>query len=216
MSTALALALAPKSDQLNADDLIVGPITVQITSVNVTPTPGGQQPIAVGISGGYKPWKPCKTMGRLLVMAWGDDEQAWIGRWVTLYRDPTVTWGSEAAGGIRVSHLSHIKGPFTATLTATKGKKTKWHVAVVVQPNAEPAITDAKLKGWCADAVNARGWTREEVSALLGGPLASVPADARADIVAALKGPPPRQEGAPDGEAEPDGDPQGEPDGQST
>ena len=45
-----------KSDQLNADDLIGGPITARITNVRVTG--GDQQPVTVELDGGHKPWKP--------------------------------------------------------------------------------------------------------------------------------------------------------------
>lgn len=180
--------LRAKSNQLNADD-VMSPITVQITAVALSP---GDQPVAVSISGGHKPWMPCKTMRRLLVAAWGAETEAWVGRWVTLYRDPEVAFGGGAVGGIRVSHMSHIDRGFTANLTASKGgKKKEWHVAKLTPPAPASEITDAQLKGWCVAAVKERGWSREQVAALLGGPAAEVPQERRAEVVAALKGEPP-------------------------
>ena len=41
--------IAPKSDQLNADDLIAGPITVRIVSVAANSTDSG--PIRINIEG---------------------------------------------------------------------------------------------------------------------------------------------------------------------
>ena len=87
-----------KSDQLNAEDLIGGPITVTITGVKRT---SDEQPVSVEISGGHKPWKPCKSMRRLLIMAWPDgaikeggetkyDPTCWVGRSVTLMREASA------------------------------------------------------------------------------------------------------------------------------
>ena len=54
--------LAAKSDQLNADDLIAGPITVRVVSARITG--GMEQPVTVELDGGHRPWKPCKTTMR--------------------------------------------------------------------------------------------------------------------------------------------------------
>ena len=51
--------IKPKSDQLNADDLISGPITVKIVKVSKV---SGDQPIVIEIEGDYQPFKPCKSM----------------------------------------------------------------------------------------------------------------------------------------------------------
>ena len=123
--------IVARSDQLNAEDLVGGPITVTITGVKRT---SDEQPVSVEISGGHKPWKPCKSMRRLLIMAWPDgakkeggetkyDPTCWVGRSVTLIRDPSVKWAGELVGGIRVSALSHIKAKFEVALAESKKKK---------------------------------------------------------------------------------------------
>ena len=198
--------LRAKSNQLNADD-VMAPITVQITAVALSP---GDQPVAVSITGGHKPWMPCKTMRRLLVAAWGAETEAWVGRWVVLFRDPEVAFGGGAVGGIRVSHLSHIERGFTANLTASKGgKKKEWHVAKLTPPGADSGITVKQLQGWCTDAVKQRAWTTDQVKALLGCPAADVPADRRGSLIAVLKGPPPgsEPEAAPETEQGDDNEP---------
>ena len=59
-----------KSDQLNASDLIGGPITVTITGVKRFDS--AEQPIAISYEGDNgKPFKPCKSVRRLLVGMWG-------------------------------------------------------------------------------------------------------------------------------------------------
>lgn len=124
--TDLAPALAPKSDQLNADDLIAGPITITIAKVSVSK---GEQPISISYEGdNSKPWKPCKSMGRVLMLMWGADGKAYTGRRVTLYRDPSVRFGPDTVGGIRISHMSDIDGERTVALTTTRGRRAPYTV----------------------------------------------------------------------------------------
>lgn len=123
----MASAIVPKSDQLNADDLIAGPMTITITDVSIR---GGQeQPVSIHFEGDNgKPYKSCKSMNRVLVMAWGADAKKYVGRSLTLYRDPEVKWGGMAVGGIRISHMSHLDEPMTMVLTATKGSRKPFKV----------------------------------------------------------------------------------------
>ena len=101
--------IKPKSDQLNADDLIGGPITIRITSVTVGE---GEQPVSISYEGdGGKPYKPGKSMRRVLVNLWGPDGAVYVGRLLTLYRDEEVVFGGVAVGGIRISHASDIAEP---------------------------------------------------------------------------------------------------------
>lgn len=108
-----------KSDQLNADDLIGGPITVTITGVK---RGDSEQPVVLAISG-QRPYKPCKSMRRVLITAWGDDGRAWVGRSMTLYCDPDVKFGGVKVGGIRISHMSHIESDLVVGMNVAKGKK---------------------------------------------------------------------------------------------
>lgn len=104
--TDMMSAIAPRSDQLNSDDLVAGPRTIRITGVDIK---AGEQPISVHFEGDNgKPWKPCKTTARLMVAAWGPDASQYKGRSLTLYRDPSVKWAGLEVGGIRISHMSHI------------------------------------------------------------------------------------------------------------
>lgn len=122
----LSSTIKPKSDQLNADDLLTGPMTVKITDIKSGPV---DQPVHIYIEG-QQPYKPCKTMRRVLITAWGSDGKAWIGKSMTLYCDPTVKFGGIALGGIRISYLSHIDKILNMMLTATRGRKTQ----VVINP----------------------------------------------------------------------------------
>ena len=134
--------IAPKSDQLNADDLIAGPITVRIVSV----THGNaESPIRVNIEG-RMPYYPCKSMRRVLVAAWGEDGAPYAGRYMTLYRDPEVKYGGIKVGGIRISHLSDIGADMYMALTVTRGKRAEYTVqrlniqAPAAKPKPAPAV----------------------------------------------------------------------------
>ena len=126
MSNDMGAVIVPKSDQLNADDLIAGPITVKITGVTIKP---GEQPISIHYEGDNgKPYKACKSMARVMVMAWGSDSKKYTGRSMTLYRDPSVKWAGMEVGGIRISHMTDIDGAITMALTATKGSRKPYTV----------------------------------------------------------------------------------------
>lgn len=121
--TDLSKTIEAKSDQLNADDLMAGPRTIEITKVSANQS-SSEQPIAISYKGDNgRPFFPCKTTRRLLVSVWGPNGNEYVGRSVTLYRDPTVKWGGMEVGGIRISHMSHIEKPVTIALTATRGNK---------------------------------------------------------------------------------------------
>ncbi len=134
--TLLQEALAPRSDQLNGDDLLAGPRTIRITGARFVAGDRGGKKIIIHYDGeNGKPWHPCKTMGRAMVLAWGvvDDEDPdriaaqFSGKSVTLYRDPNVSFGNEKnIGGIRISHMSHIDGVKVINLTVSKGKKERF------------------------------------------------------------------------------------------
>ena len=138
--------IKPKSDQLNADDLIGGPVTIRITGVAVGE---GEQPVSISFDGdGGKPFKPGKSMRRVLVNLWGPDGAAYIGRSLTIYRDEQVVFGGVEVGGIRISHMSHLQRETTMALTATKAKRKPFTVRplIVEKPADKAAIAvDALL-----------------------------------------------------------------------
>ena len=119
---------APNTDQLNADSLIGGPLTVTITAVRANEG-SAEQPVSISYDGDAgKPYKPCKSMRRVMVHCWGADAKAYIGRSLTLYCDPSVQFGGMKVGGIRISHMSHIDEAKTMALTATKAKRAAFTV----------------------------------------------------------------------------------------
>lgn len=122
----LSDSIIPKSDQMDYSDFIAGPRTVVITEVR--PGPSVEQPVDIILTEFDRPWRPSKSMRRVLVAAWGADSNNYIGRRMTLFGDPSVKWGGIAIGGVRISHISHITKPLTVALTESKGKRKPFSV----------------------------------------------------------------------------------------
>lgn len=161
----MAATVIPKSDQLNADDLIAGPKTITITAVKANPT-SAEQPVSVSFEGDAgKPWKPCKSMRRALIMIWGSNGADYVGRALTLYRDNRVTWGGIEIGGIRISHASDIPSDMTFALTESRKKRsivtvsklaTNRTLAEVSAVLTEAGMTPDDRKAWLADRMPGR------------------------------------------------------------
>ena len=122
----LAHTITPKSDQANADDLIAAPVTVTIQAVKQGDKESPVWIVTSGFDG--RPWKPCKSMRRVLIAAWGEYGSQWVGKRVTLFCDPEVIYGGVKVGGIRISHMSHIAADLMMSLTATRGKRKPYTV----------------------------------------------------------------------------------------
>lgn len=142
----LRATIIPKSDQLNADQLVTGPMDITVTDVRLANSP--DQPVIVHYEGdGGRPFKPCKTMRRVLILAWGENGRAWIGRSMRLYHAPEVKFGGSAVGGIRISHMTDIPRDINVSLSETKGKK----LPHVIRRMAPPAAIDTTAIDTAAD-----------------------------------------------------------------
>ncbi len=140
-------SIAPKSDQLNAEDLLSGPRTVTIEKIAKG---SAEQPVNIHlVEFPGRPFRPSKTVRRIFVAAWGAEASAYIGRRVTLYRDPAVRFGGQEVGGIRVSHMSHISKRLTLALTVTRGKRAPFIVDPL--PDGPSAITDGQAQEIAGD-----------------------------------------------------------------
>lgn len=139
--------LAPKSDQMDYVDLIAGPKTLTITEVRRGPSP--DQPVEIAFAEFDRPWRPAKTVRRVIVACWGADSAAYIGRRVTLYGDASVKFGGAEVGGIRLSHASHIDGPVKVSLMISRGKSAPFTVQplAAADPNERAAKAVTALRG---------------------------------------------------------------------
>jgi hypothetical protein len=116
--------IVPKSDQLNYEDVATAPMTVTVTGM-ARGTP--EQPVVVHVTDAngvpLRDFKPCKTVRRLLIAAWGDRGAGWVGQRMTLCADHEVTFGGAKVGGIRVSHVTGITEPMRILITASRSKR---------------------------------------------------------------------------------------------
>lgn len=133
----LAPTIVPKSDQTNSDDLIAGPRTITITAV----VKGSkEQPVWISYEGDEnRPYKPSKSMRRLLVTIWGLNAADYIGRRITLYRDPTVKFGGDPVGGIKISHASNIACAIDILLTESRGRRKPYRLEAMTPEDPQPA-----------------------------------------------------------------------------
>ena len=113
--------------QTNADDLVAAPRTVLVTAV--TETGDAKQPIAVSYDGdGGKPFIPCLTMRKLIAALWGGESDNWIGKSMTLFRDPSIKFGPDTPGGVRISHMSGIEKTVSVQLLEKRGKRRQYTI----------------------------------------------------------------------------------------
>ena len=122
--------IIPKSDQLNYDDVASGPLTVRVTGLAAG---SPEQPVIVNVANdatgaALRDFKPCKTMRRVMIAAWGDKGKNWLGKRMTLYGDPTVKFGGVEVGGIRISHMSDIDAGMKLKVAVSKGKRADYEV----------------------------------------------------------------------------------------
>lgn len=144
-----------KSDQLNADDLIGAPRTITITRVTGN---DGDQPVSIFYHGDNgKPFKPCKTIRRILMGVWGRYANEYVGKSMTIYRDDSVQFGGLATGGIRISHMSDIDKETVVVVMKSKGKKAGVKILPLVQEQRQQRQPDPNA---------AANWANEHMSML--------------------------------------------------
>lgn len=171
------------STQINAADL-AEPVTVTITNVSKG---NSEQPVNLHVAEfPGKAFRPCKTVRRILVKAWGKDASVYVGRRMTIYNDDRVRWGGQQVGGVRVSALSHIDGPLMIPVTVARGKTAVTEIQPLSGPEdhtgplrtTAPSVTSVtpeeieacasveKLREWWQTAPDMRGLISERVKLL--------------------------------------------------
>ncbi len=131
--------ITPKSDQLNADDLVGGHImTVTINRAEVKES--GEQKVVLGYEGDNgKPYKPGKAMCHVLIAVWGKSSKEYIGKSLTLYRDEKIKFGPDITGGIRISHMSHITEQRTVIIPVSRGIRKPFTVKPLILSDTPPS-----------------------------------------------------------------------------
>lgn len=143
-----------KSDQLNADDLVgIEGKTIKITEVIVREN--SEQNTAIRYEGDNgKPWKPSQGMRVVMINVWGANGEDYVGRYLTLYREPSVKYAGIEVGGIRISHMSHIDEMKVIPISVSRGKKIPLQIYPLQLPQEKPRkeggfpINDDDYRGW--------------------------------------------------------------------
>jgi len=142
------------SAQQNYDDYLGGKTrTVTISKVSAGTS---EQPVDIHLEEfpGH-PYKPSKSMRRVLLSAWGPNAASYVGRKLTLYGDPTVKFGSAVVGGIKISHLSHIDKTLSIALTVSRGKRAPHTVKPL--STGPDAPTDTSGRDWLSELAQTEG-----------------------------------------------------------
>ncbi len=151
MSMDISSTIQPDSTQINADDLINQPITITVESVSKG---NAEQPVNINtVETPGRAYRPSKTMRKLIVHAWGADASQYVGRRLTLFRNPDIMFGKEKVGGIEISAMSHIDKPISVSLTVSRGRKRTFKVDVLQAPQQPPHPT----QDWQALLQDAQG-----------------------------------------------------------
>lgn len=143
----MSASIAPKSDQLDAIELVAGPRTFTIEKVAQN---NAEQPWNFHLAEFPRPWRPGKSMLRVMAAAWGLDGNKYAGHRVTLYCDSTVQFGNETVGGTRISHMTGIDKPLRVPLLVKRGKSAVFTVQPLKEAPPAPArdfLAEAKLAG---------------------------------------------------------------------
>lgn len=138
--------VAPKSEQLQADDLIGGrSITIKINRREIKK--GIDQPLSLFYDGDNgKPYKPSKGMRHVLIGLFGKSSKNYIGKSLTLYRDEKVKFGPDTTGGVRISNSSHITEPVTIIIPVSRGIRKPFTVKPLIIAEPAPAQIDHTLE----------------------------------------------------------------------
>lgn len=124
----VSLAIQPKSDQLNYDDVSGGrELIINIQGVTVHNT--DQQQVSIFYGDDKKTYKPSKGMIRLMADIWGVETDRWLGQSIKLWGDDSVKWAGKEIGGIRIKALTGIpKGGSKIFVTMSRNTRRQQHI----------------------------------------------------------------------------------------
>ena len=160
----LTASIAPRSDQINADDLIAAPATYTVREVVQGKA---EQPFDFLLIETDRAYRPSKTMRRVIVAAWGPEASQYAGRRLTLYREPSIMFGGQKVGGIRISHMSHLDKPLEVMAQTTRGKREKFTVQPLPELTTEEKVAALRAE-WRTANPERQEQIKAEVEALTG------------------------------------------------
>lgn len=155
--------IIPRSDQLNADDLLAGDATFTIERVEAG---NPEQPVNIHlVETPGRPYKPSKSMRRVLATVWGPDTDVFHGRRLTLTRNADITFGRDKVGGIEITHLSHLDRPAHVALTVKRGSKKPFTVQPLKEAPPVPVLAPDVLATMSVDELRTHYTARQNAGA---------------------------------------------------
>ncbi|MEW2011487.1 hypothetical protein AB0300_18665 [Microbacterium sp. NPDC078814] len=143
METDISETLAAKVDQITFEDFRP-PIERVVTITGTNVKKGADQPVSLELAEfPGRPYRPGKSMRRVLAAIWGTDSAAYIGRKLKLYGDPSIMFGGIAVGGIRIREMSHLDAPRDVVITVKQGMRKPYKVRPLADAPVDPAVVDA-------------------------------------------------------------------------
>lgn len=163
----LTSTIEADSTQVNAVDLTGSSRIVTITGISGGPDK--KQPVNIELAEfPGRAYRPCKTMRRILVHAWGPDTRTYIGRRMEIYNEESVKYGGKAVGGVRIRALSDIPARFDKTLQ--ESQKTYVTYSIDPLPDAPPPTPKAPSANAIIDAFKALGVSLDQLETRVGSP----------------------------------------------
>lgn len=86
-----------------------------------------------------------KSVGHCMAAMFGKDDDAWIGKRITLYAEENVYFGSEQVGGIRIVGSPDIQKPITVRIKFPKKKPFEVKLVPTAPPKAAPKPSEASV-----------------------------------------------------------------------
>jgi len=134
----LTTTITVDSTQINAEDVLEPRVFRIIGCKN---GPSKQQPVEFRLEGEPKVYRPCKTMRRLLVRAWGKEGDDDTGKLIRLYCDPSVrNPDGQTVGGTRIDGLSHTDKT-SITVPVGQGRARAYKIEILRDERQQPATT---------------------------------------------------------------------------
>ena len=142
--------IAPDSTQITAESLIDGPVILQIKEVKDTGEKS--KPYAIFFHGQRWPWLPCKISRRTLIETWGRADarkcgSTYPGRWLRLWRDPSVMFKGVKVGGVRHNGASYISGTVQAPVYVGQGRTVVFPIERITPPDQQAS----EIVGWSSE-----------------------------------------------------------------
>lgn len=157
----ITAALAPKSDQLDAIEL-VAPRTFTIGEGSRLGQREGSDVVEIALVDFPRVWRPSKGMLDAIVAVWGTNAREWTGHRVTLYNDPEVTFGRDKVGGIRISAMTGIEETKTVQIRGRGqgARRVPWRIEPIKdapRPARPQQPTPDQIES-CTDRDQLRAW----------------------------------------------------------